>query len=137
MVQYVSKKCVNLLLISFQGSGASCNVAVFCENNALLPLTQWGCWMSGQVFMPLLHKFPFETLSFIIGDSKSKIIISGQLYEKIAKKLAAMFDIPLIIIDHHFIPEHSINHHFLEKTLLTVGSNVFIEVQLKNQKDVE
>ncbi|XP_018791620.1 PREDICTED: acyl-CoA synthetase family member 3, mitochondrial isoform X2 [Bactrocera latifrons] len=112
--------------------GASCNVAVFCENNALLPLTQWGCWMSGQVFMPLLHKIPFETLSFIIGDSKSKIIISGQLYEKIAKKLATMFDIPLIIIDYHFVPEHSINQNFLEKTLLTVGSNIFIEGTLNN-----
>lgn len=119
-------------MLSFQGSGASCNIAVFCENNALLPLTQWGCWMSGQVFVPLLHKFPLETLSFIIGDSKSKIIISGKLYEKIAKKLATMFDIPLIIIDYNFIPEHSINHRFLKKTILTVGSNVFIEGTLNN-----
>ncbi|XP_050323987.1 malonate--CoA ligase ACSF3, mitochondrial [Bactrocera neohumeralis] len=129
---YLGSKKLSIQISNICGSGASCNVAVFCENNALLPLTQWGCWMSGQVFMPLLHKFPFETLSFIIGDSKSKIIISGQLYEKIAKKLATMFDIPLIIIDHHFIPEHSINHHFLEKTLLTVGSNVFIEGTLNN-----
>lgn len=130
-LQYISKMCVNQLL-SFQGSGASCNIAVFCENNALLPLTQWGCWMSGQVFMPLLYTFSFEILNFIIGDSKSKLIISGKIYEKIAMKLAAMFDIPLIIIDHHFIPEHSINHHFLKKTLLTVGGNFFIEGTLNN-----
>ncbi|XP_028897007.1 malonate--CoA ligase ACSF3, mitochondrial isoform X2 [Zeugodacus cucurbitae] len=112
--------------------GASSNIAVFCENNALLPLTQWACWMSGQIFVPLLYKFPFETLSFMIDDSKSKLIISGKLYEKIAKKLAENFDIPLIIIDHDFIPEHIMTRHFLEKTILTVGDNVFLEGTLNN-----
>ncbi|CAD7013045.1 acyl-CoA synthetase family member 3, mitochondrial [Ceratitis capitata] len=129
---YLGSKRLSIQISNICGSGASCNVAVFCESDVLLPLTQWGCWMSGQVFMPLVSKLPIEKLKYIIRDSNAKIIIGTELNEIIAKKLADMFDIPLIIIDQTFIPNHCNADHFLEKMLFTVGDKVFIEGTLNN-----
>ncbi|XP_054739151.1 malonate--CoA ligase ACSF3, mitochondrial-like [Anastrepha obliqua] len=129
---YIGAKKLSVQISNICGSGASCNIAAFCQNDALLPVTQWGCWMSGQVFVPLLHKLPHETLKYIIYDSNTKLIISAKEYEIIAKQLTELFDIPLMIIDHNFMPEKSSSSRFLEKLLLTVGDNVFIEGTLNN-----
>ncbi|XP_036332835.1 malonate--CoA ligase ACSF3, mitochondrial isoform X1 [Rhagoletis pomonella] len=129
---YKGSKKLSIQISNLCGSGSSSNVAVFCKNDALLPLTQWGCWMSGQVFLPLLYELSNETLTYILRDSNTKLIICAIEYETKAKMLAELFDIPLIIMDLNFMPEHINSPHFLEKMLLVAGDNVFVEGTLNN-----
>lgn len=63
-------------------------------------LTQWACWISGQVAVPLSSAHPTDLLEYYISDSQSNLIICSPELESKVKSIALKLDKPLLTIDH-------------------------------------
>lgn len=51
-------------------------VAFLCPNDASYVITQWACWMSGQIVVPLSALHPEASLKYFINDSDSSLLIT-------------------------------------------------------------
>lgn len=55
-------------------------VTFLCPNNASYLVTQWACWISGQIAVPLNPAHPSSMLDYFINDSSSALLITVPEY---------------------------------------------------------
>lgn len=51
-------------------------VAFLCPNDASYVITQWACWMSGQIVIPLSPLHPEASLKYFINDSDASLLLT-------------------------------------------------------------
>ncbi|XP_053684449.1 malonate--CoA ligase ACSF3, mitochondrial [Sabethes cyaneus] len=100
---YESVKRLALQISNFCGSASQSRVAILCPNNATYLISQWACWFSGQIGVPLSPKYPQELLEYFIKDSDASLLIATPEFQKIAQPLATKLDIKLLLVHHDLL----------------------------------
>uniref|UniRef100_A0A182WD24 AMP-dependent synthetase/ligase domain-containing protein n=1 Tax=Anopheles minimus TaxID=112268 RepID=A0A182WD24_9DIPT len=85
------------------GSASQSRVAFLCPNNITYVISQWACWFSGQVAVPLNAKYPADLLEYYIKDSDASLLLTTAEFLPIAEPLAAKLQKPLLVVNHELI----------------------------------
>ncbi|KAH8395607.1 hypothetical protein KR222_003312 [Zaprionus bogoriensis] len=101
---YISAKKLAIQISNFCGSASQSNVAFLCANNALWIVMQWGCWISGQVAVPLEPNQAADELRGQATDCKAKLLIGTPESEAMTQDLAQQLQVASIVLDHSFVP---------------------------------
>ena len=91
---------ISLLNNRILGSASLSRVAYLCPNDQNNLITQWACWMSGQVAVPLSSNHPAELLEYFLSDSQASLLITTPAFESKLKPIAEKLNKPLIVIEH-------------------------------------
>lgn len=97
-------KYIYLNVLSILGSASQSNVAFLCSNNALWIVIQWGCWISGQVAVPLEPNQAADELRGQATDCKAMLLIGTPESEGMTQDLAQQLEVASIVLDHSFVP---------------------------------
>ncbi|XP_034490888.1 malonate--CoA ligase ACSF3, mitochondrial [Drosophila innubila] len=101
---YITAKKLAIQISNFCGSASQSNVAFLCSNNALWIVIQWGCWISGQVAVPLEPNQAADELLGQATDCKAKLLIGTPECEGMTQELAQKLQTASIVLDHGFVP---------------------------------
>ncbi|XP_017872362.1 PREDICTED: acyl-CoA synthetase family member 3, mitochondrial [Drosophila arizonae] len=101
---YITAKKLAIQISNFCGSASQSNVAFLCSTNALWIVIQWGCWISGQVAVPLEPNQAADELLSQATDCKAKLLIGTPECENITQELATKLQTASIVLDHSFVP---------------------------------
>uniref|UniRef100_A0A8W7P6U6 AMP-dependent synthetase/ligase domain-containing protein n=1 Tax=Anopheles coluzzii TaxID=1518534 RepID=A0A8W7P6U6_ANOCL len=85
------------------GSASQSRVAFLCPNNITYVISQWACWFSGQVAVPLNAKYPADLLEYYIKDSDASLLLTTPEFLPLAEPLAAKLQKPLLVVNHDLI----------------------------------
>ncbi|XP_050079763.1 malonate--CoA ligase ACSF3, mitochondrial [Anopheles maculipalpis] len=85
------------------GSASQSRVAFLCPNNITYVISQWACWFSGQVAVPLNAKYPADLLEYYIKDSDASLLLTTPEFLPLAEPLAAKLQKPLLVVNHELI----------------------------------
>lgn len=85
------------------GSASQSRVAFLCPNNITYVISQWACWFSGQVAVPLNAKYPSDLLEYYIKDSDASLLLTTAEFLPLAEPLAAKLQKPLLVVNHELI----------------------------------
>ncbi|KAH8276102.1 hypothetical protein KR044_002172 [Drosophila immigrans] len=101
---YITAKKLSIQISNFCGTASQSNVAFLCSNNALWIVMQWGCWISGQVAVPLEPNQTVDELLAQATDCKAKLLIGTPECEAMTQQLASKLQTASIVLDHGFVP---------------------------------
>uniref|UniRef100_A0A182MCY5 AMP-dependent synthetase/ligase domain-containing protein n=1 Tax=Anopheles culicifacies TaxID=139723 RepID=A0A182MCY5_9DIPT len=85
------------------GSASQSRVAFLCPNNITYVISQWACWFSGQVAVPLNAKYPADLLEYYIKDSDASLLLTTAEFLPLAEPLAVKLQKPLLVVNHELI----------------------------------
>uniref|UniRef100_A0A2M3ZKQ5 Putative acyl-coa synthetase n=1 Tax=Anopheles braziliensis TaxID=58242 RepID=A0A2M3ZKQ5_9DIPT len=85
------------------GSASQSRVAFLCPNNITYVITQWACWFSGQIAVPMNPKYPADLLEYYVKDSDASLLISTADFLPSAEPLAAKLQKPLLLASHELL----------------------------------
>ncbi|XP_077503153.1 malonate--CoA ligase ACSF3, mitochondrial-like [Amblyomma americanum] len=74
-------------------------ISFLCPNTVSYVITQWACWMSGNVAVPLYWNHPRSVLEYYIKDSQSALLVSTKAYADRLQPIAKELDLPLVVLD--------------------------------------
>ncbi|CAH1403211.1 unnamed protein product [Nezara viridula] len=74
-------------------------VAVICSNNANLVISQWACWISGQIAVPLNPNYPEAVLEYIFKNSSVALAITTLEHVDKLKNVTQRTKIELLVLD--------------------------------------
>ncbi|XP_025834687.1 acyl-CoA synthetase family member 3, mitochondrial [Agrilus planipennis] len=77
-------------------------VVFVCPNDASYVMTQWACWISGQIAVPLNKSYPENLLEYYCNDSKTKLIVTNSSSAEIMDRLAKKCNAKIIVLDDDF-----------------------------------
>ncbi|XP_062557208.1 malonate--CoA ligase ACSF3, mitochondrial [Armigeres subalbatus] len=100
---YEAVKRLALQISNCCGSASQSRVAFICPNNATYVISQWACWFSGQIAVPLNPKYPQDLLEYYIKDSDASLLISTPEFQNIAQPLATKLDRKLLLVHHDLL----------------------------------
>lgn len=100
---YEAVKRLALQISNCCGSASQSRVAFICPNNATYVISQWACWFSGQIAVPLNPKYPQDLLEYYIKDSDASLLIATPEYQNIAQPLATKLDKKLLLVHHDLL----------------------------------
>ncbi|XP_002134424.2 malonate--CoA ligase ACSF3, mitochondrial [Drosophila pseudoobscura] len=101
---YISAKRLSKEISAICGSGTSSSVAFFCDSNAMWIVMLWGCWMSGQVAVPLRASSGLELVRLQAIDCKANLLIGSPENESVIQQLSQTLKTATITLDHDFVP---------------------------------
>ncbi|XP_014225277.1 acyl-CoA synthetase family member 3, mitochondrial [Trichogramma pretiosum] len=87
-------------LTKLLGEGSQQRIAFLLPNDASYVITQWACWISGQIAVPLNDQHPAPVLDYYIKDSDAKVFITTQDHLPIVEPLLANSNRHLIVFDN-------------------------------------
>lgn len=100
---YEAVKRLALQISNCCGSASQSRVAFICPNNATYVISQWACWFSGQIAVPLNPKYPQDLLEYYIKDSDASLLIATPEFQNIAQPLATKLDKKLLLVHHDLL----------------------------------
>lgn len=100
---YEAVKRLALQISNHCGSASQSRVAFICPNNATYVISQWACWFSGQIAVPLNPKYPQDLLEYYIKDSDASLLIATPEFQSIAQPLATKLDKKLLLVHHDLL----------------------------------
>ncbi|GLH12932.1 Luciferin 4-monooxygenase [Gryllus bimaculatus] len=74
-------------------------VAFLCPNDATYVITQWACWMSGQIAVPLSPSHPAPILEYYVTDSDVKLLVTTPEYADIMSEISKKTGRKLLILE--------------------------------------
>ncbi|XP_015524263.1 malonate--CoA ligase ACSF3, mitochondrial [Neodiprion lecontei] len=74
-------------------------VAFLMPNDANYVITQWACWMSGQIAVPLSSAHPASILEYYITDSDAKVLVTTPQFLPLVEPIAKSSNRQLIVLD--------------------------------------
>lgn len=74
-------------------------VAFLCPNDASYVITQWACWMSGQIVIPLSPLHPEASLQYFINDSDASLLLTTNEFAPRLEGIAQSSGRRLLVID--------------------------------------
>ncbi|XP_064466849.1 malonate--CoA ligase ACSF3, mitochondrial-like isoform X2 [Ornithodoros turicata] len=72
-------------------------IAFLCPSDIRYVATQWACWLSGNVAVPLYHQHPNAMLEYYIKDSQSSVLVTTREYAERIQPLGRQLGLPVII----------------------------------------
>jgi acyl-CoA synthetase (AMP-forming)/AMP-acid ligase II len=78
-------------------------IAFLCHPGASFIVTQWSCWLSRAICIPLCKDHPQSLLEYYIDDAQCSHLVASPEYDPILRPLAEKFRIPLLHVDHQQI----------------------------------
>lgn len=100
---YEAVKRLAVQISSCCGSASQSRVAFLCPNDATYVISQWACWFSGQIAVPLNPKYPQNLLEYYIKDSDASLLIATPEFQNIAQPLATKLDKKLLLVHHDLL----------------------------------
>lgn len=100
---YEAVKRLALQISNHCGSASQSRVAFICPNNATYIISQWACWFSGQIAVPLNPKYPQDLLEYYIKDSDASLLIATPEFQSLAQPLATKLDKKLLLVHHDLL----------------------------------
>lgn len=100
---YEAVKRLALQISNCCGSASQSRVAFICPNNVTYVISQWACWFSGQIAVPLNPKYPQNLLEYYIKDSDASLLIATPEFQSIAQPLATKLDKQLLLVHHDLL----------------------------------
>ncbi|KFB49949.1 hypothetical protein ZHAS_00017985 [Anopheles sinensis] len=91
-------------------SASQSRVAFLCPNNITYIVSQWACWFSGQIAVPLNAKYPADLLEYYIKDSDASLLLTTPEFLPLAEPLAAKLQKPLLVVSHDLITSPAANN---------------------------
>ncbi|XP_003423995.1 malonate--CoA ligase ACSF3, mitochondrial isoform X2 [Nasonia vitripennis] len=82
------------------GEGSQERIAFLLPNDASYVITQWACWISGQIAVPLNDQHPAPVLDYYITDSDARVFVTTQEHLPIIEPLIAKSNRRLIVFDN-------------------------------------
>lgn len=104
---YEAVKRLALQISNCCGSASQSRVAFICPNNATYIISQWACWFSGQIAVPLNPKYPQDLLEYYIKDSDASLLIATPEFQNVAQPLATKLDKKLLLVHHDLLKTES------------------------------
>nr|CAD7263715.1 unnamed protein product [Timema shepardi] len=74
-------------------------VAFLCPNDASYLITQWACWMSGQIAVPMCSSHPVPIMEHYVGNSEAKLVVTTQEYADQVSQIASRCGSKLLVLD--------------------------------------
>lgn len=100
---YEAVKRLAIQISSVCGSASQSRVAFICPNDATYVISQWACWFSGQIAVPLNPKYPQNLLEYYIKDCDASLLIATPEFQNIAQPLATKLDKKLLLVHHDLL----------------------------------
>lgn len=100
---YEAVKRLAIQISSCCGSASQSRVAFICPNDATYVISQWACWFSGQIAVPLNPKYPQNLLEYYIKDSDASLLIATPQFQNVAQPLATKLDKKLLLVHHDLL----------------------------------
>lgn len=100
---YEAVKRLAIQISSCCGSASQSRVAFICPNDATYVISQWACWFSGQIAVPLNPKYPQNLLEYYIKDSDASLLIATPEFQNVAQPLATKLDKKLLLVHHDLL----------------------------------
>ncbi|XP_058792671.1 malonate--CoA ligase ACSF3, mitochondrial [Phymastichus coffea] len=97
---YLSAKQFANELNELLGEGSQERIAFLLPNDGSYVITQWACWISGQIAVPLNDQHPAPVLDYYITDSDAKVFVTTQDYLPIIEPLMVKRNKHLIVFDN-------------------------------------
>lgn len=91
------------------GSASQSRVAFLCPNNITYVVSQWACWFSGQIAVPLNAKYPADLLQYYIKDSDASLLLTTPEFLPLAEPLATKLQKPLLVVSYDLITASASN----------------------------
>nr|CAD7458240.1 unnamed protein product [Timema tahoe] len=74
-------------------------VAFLCPNDASYLITQWACWMSGQIAVPMCPSHPVPLMEHYVGNSEANLVVATQEYADQVSQIASRCGSKLLVLD--------------------------------------
>ncbi|XP_020711595.1 malonate--CoA ligase ACSF3, mitochondrial isoform X1 [Athalia rosae] len=74
-------------------------VAFLMPNDANYVITQWACWMSGQIAVPLSSAHPTPVLEYYITDSDARVLVTTPQFLPLVEPIAKDTNRQIIVLD--------------------------------------
>lgn len=100
---YEAVKRLAIQISNICGSASQSRVAFICPNDATYVISQWACWFSGQIAVPLNPKYPQNLLEYYIKDCDASLLIATPEFQNIAQPLATKLDKKLLLVHHDLL----------------------------------
>lgn len=100
---YEAVKQLAIQISNICGSASQSRVAFICPNDATYVISQWACWFSGQIAVPLNPKYPQNLLEYYIKDCDASLLIATPEFQNIAQPLATKLDKKLLLVHHDLL----------------------------------
>ncbi|XP_058458207.1 malonate--CoA ligase ACSF3, mitochondrial [Malaya genurostris] len=100
---YEAVKRLALQISNSCGSASQSRVAFICPNDVTYVISQWACWFSGQIAVPLNPSYPLNLLEYYIKDSDASLLIATPELQNIAQPLATKLDKRLLLVNHDLL----------------------------------
>lgn len=104
---YEAVKRLAIQISNHCSSASQSRVAFICPNNATYVISQWACWFSGQIAVPLNPKYPQDLLEYYIKDCDASLLIATPEFQNIAQPLATKLDRKLLLVHHDLLKANS------------------------------
>lgn len=113
-------------LITSRGNLKGERIAFLTPNNASYVIAKWATWLSGGISVPLCKSHPPADLSYVINDSKPRIVITTPEYSEMMGELVQPIGADLITIPPDFAHEGSLDkvtsHHKSDHAMIVYTS---------------
>lgn len=96
---FLSSRQFSYAIRDFFGGNRQERVAFLCPNDATYVITQWACWMSGQIAVPLSTLHPPSILEYHINDSEASLLITTSEYAPVMSQIANKTNRKLLVLD--------------------------------------
>ncbi|XP_015599130.1 acyl-CoA synthetase family member 3, mitochondrial [Cephus cinctus] len=96
---FLSSRQFATQLSEILGDSRQERVAFLVPNDANYVITQWACWMSGQIAVPLSSLHPTPILDYYIKDSDARIIVTTTEHLPLLEPIVAKTNRRLIVLD--------------------------------------
>lgn len=100
---YEAVKRLAIQISNICGSASQSRVAFICPNDVTYVISQWACWFSGQIAVPLNPKYPQNLLEYYIKDCDASLLIATPEFQNIAQPLATKLDKKLLLVHHDLL----------------------------------
>jgi len=74
-------------------------IVFLCPNDASYVITQWACWISGHIAVPLSRHFPQPLMEYFVNDCEAKLIVTTDKYSGTMSELAQKLNKQLVLFD--------------------------------------
>ncbi|XP_069676099.1 malonate--CoA ligase ACSF3, mitochondrial-like [Periplaneta americana] len=74
-------------------------IAFLCHNDASYAITQWACWMSGQIAVPLTSQHPPALQEYYIRNCEASVLVTTADFVDVVEPLATKTNAKLLVLD--------------------------------------
>ncbi|XP_014284283.1 malonate--CoA ligase ACSF3, mitochondrial isoform X2 [Halyomorpha halys] len=112
-----SSKRLSVAISSLTARVLQQRIAVICSNNAYMVISQWACWTSGQIAVPLNPSYPEAVIEYIFKDADVTLAITTPEHVEKLKNVTQRTKIELLVLDTDVTNEAKIGRQVTDEMI--------------------